>query len=73
MQIEQNWHFSDIGQPMKTEDIQPTATPTLASDQTSDWARGNADADADRPPDRDGSAAYWKGYIAACFKDARHG
>lgn len=45
----------------------------LIGPSAAEWNRGRADAEADRPPDRSGSATYWKGYIAACFGDNRHG
>jgi hypothetical protein len=58
---------------MKTDEQLSASMPASITAESEDWTRGKADADGDRPPDRDGSAAYWKGYIAACFKDGRHG
>lgn len=50
-----------------------TTKPAPIGATDTDWTRGKADAEADQPPDRNGSAAYWKGYIATCFGDNRHG
>ncbi|WP_372395160.1 hypothetical protein ABMY26_06275 (plasmid) [Azospirillum sp. HJ39] len=58
---------------MKPENHLVPSMPAPIGVTATDWKRGQADANADRPPDRSGSAAYWKGYIAACFKDYRHG
>lgn len=58
---------------MEPENQLVTIKPALIGETDPDWMRGKADADADRPADRSGSAAYWKGYIATCFGDDRHG
>ncbi|WP_395459819.1 hypothetical protein ACHMW5_35945 (plasmid) [Azospirillum melinis] len=58
---------------MQTDDHLVTTKPAPIGATDPDWTHGQADAEAGRPADRSGSAAYWRGYIAACFGDNRHG